>query len=52
MEPATGPAITVDGAVAALEALGIDDAAARLADDALVARAPDPGPRAGWSRCR
>ena len=47
MEPATGPAVTVDAAIAALDALGVDDAAARLADDALVARAPDPGPRAG-----
>jgi hypothetical protein len=47
MEPAAGPAVTVDTAVAALYALGIHDAAARLADDELVARAPDPGPRAG-----
>jgi hypothetical protein len=47
MEPAPGPAVTVDAAVAALEALDIDDAAALLADGALVARAPDPGPRAG-----
>jgi hypothetical protein len=47
MEPATGPAVTVDVAVAALDALGVADAATRLADDALVARAPDPGPRAG-----
>src|SRR4051812_35740200 len=47
MQPATGPAITLDAAVAALDALGIEGAAARLADDALVARAPDPGPRAG-----
>jgi hypothetical protein len=47
MEPATGPTVTVDAAVAALDALGVDDAAGRLADDALVARAPDPGPRAG-----
>jgi hypothetical protein len=47
MEPATGSAISVDGAVAALDALGIDDAARRLADERLLARAPDPGPRAG-----
>jgi hypothetical protein len=47
MEPAAGPPITVDAAVAALEALGIDRAAEHLTDDALVARAPDPGPRAG-----
>jgi hypothetical protein len=47
MEPASGPAVTVDAAMAALDALGVDDAAARLADDALVARVPDPGPRAG-----
>jgi hypothetical protein len=47
MEPATGATVTVDVAITALEALGIDDAAARLADDALVARAPEPGPRAG-----
>jgi hypothetical protein len=47
MEPAAGPAVTLESAVVALDALGIDDAAARLADDALVARAPDPGPRAG-----
>jgi hypothetical protein len=47
MEPATGPAVTFDVAVAALEALGIDDAARRLADERLVACAPDPGPRAG-----
>ena len=30
MEPASGPATTFDGAVAALEELGIDDAATRL----------------------
>jgi hypothetical protein len=47
MAPASGTPITLDGAVAALDALGIDDAAARLADHALVACAPDPGPRAG-----
>jgi hypothetical protein len=47
MEPATGAAVTEDAAVAALDAIGIADAAARLADDALVARVPDPGPRAG-----
>ena len=47
MEPATGAGVTVDAAVAALEAVGIEHAAARLADDALVARAPDPGSRAG-----
>jgi hypothetical protein len=47
MEPATGATVTVDAAVAALDALGVDDAAGRLADPALVARAPDPGPRAG-----
>jgi hypothetical protein len=47
MEPATGPTVTVDAAAAALDALGVDDAAARLADAALVARAPEPGPRAG-----
>ena len=47
MEPATGPAVTVDAALAALDALGVADAATRLADDALVARVPDPGPRAG-----
>jgi hypothetical protein len=47
MEPATGPTVNVDAAVAALEALGVDDAAARLGDDALVARVPDPAPRAG-----
>ena len=47
MEPASGPTVTIDAAVVALEALGVDNAAARLADDALVARAPDPGTRAG-----
>jgi len=47
MEPATGEMVTVDGARAALDALGIDDAADRLDDGALVARVPDPGPRAG-----
>jgi hypothetical protein len=47
MAPASGPPVMLDAAVTALDALGIDDAAARLADDALVARAPDPGPRAG-----
>jgi hypothetical protein len=47
MEPAGGPPVSVDAAVAALDALGIDDAGARLDDDALVTRAPDPGPRAG-----
>jgi hypothetical protein len=47
MEPATGATVTVDAAVAAIDALGVDDARARLADDALLARAPDPGPRAG-----
>jgi hypothetical protein len=47
MTPAIGPALTVDAALAALDALGVDDAAMRFADDALVARAPDPGPRAG-----
>jgi hypothetical protein len=47
MEPATGPAVTLDAATAALDALGVADAAARLADDVLVARAPQPGPRAG-----
>jgi hypothetical protein len=47
MAPASGPTVTVDAAVVALDALGVDDAAPRLADDALVARAPDPGPRAG-----
>jgi hypothetical protein len=47
MAPASGSPVTLDAGVAALVALGIDDAAARLADDALVARAPDPGPRAG-----
>ena len=47
MEPATGAAVTVGAALAALDALRIDDAATRFADDALVAGAPDPGPRAG-----
>ena len=47
MEPATGPPVTVDAAVAALDALGIERAADRLADEELVARAPEPGPRAG-----
>jgi hypothetical protein len=47
MEPAAGPATTLVAATAALDALGIDDAATRLADEALAARAPDPGPRAG-----
>ena len=47
MEPATGSAVTLDGAVAALDALGIEHAEARLADARLLARAPDPGPRAG-----
>ena len=47
MEPASGATVTVDAAVAALEALGVDNAAARLADDALVARHPTQDPRAG-----
>jgi hypothetical protein len=47
MVPAAGPATPPDDALAALTAIGVDDAAARLADDALVARVPEPGPRAG-----
>ncbi len=47
MEPAAGPAMSEADAVAALEALGITHAATRLATPALVARAPDAGPRAG-----
>ncbi len=47
MTPATGPPVTTDRAVAALVAVGLDGAAARLADPELVARVPDAGPRAG-----
>jgi hypothetical protein len=47
MEPATGPAVTDDVAIASLDALGVPDAAAAFAQDALVRRAPRPGPRAG-----
>lgn len=47
MVPAAGPPTSFDGAVAALRALGVDDPATRLADDRLVGRVPDPGPRAG-----
>jgi hypothetical protein len=47
MEPATGDAVTEAAGLAALDALGVPDAAARFADAPLVARAPEPGPRAG-----
>jgi hypothetical protein len=47
MEPATGPAVTVETAVAALDARALLEAAAPLGDDVHQARAPDPGPRAG-----
>jgi hypothetical protein len=47
MVPAPGPAITLDAAVAALEALGVADASVLVRDEHLAARAPDPGPRAG-----
>ena len=47
MVPAEGPAVSHERAVDALEAIGVDHAATRLADDALVARVPDVGPRAG-----
>ena len=44
MVPAAGPATSEADARGALEAVGIPDAAARLADPALCARAPEPGP--------
>jgi hypothetical protein len=47
MEPATGVPVTVAAGVPAGGALGCPRAADRLADDELVARAPEPGPRAG-----
>jgi hypothetical protein len=47
MEPATGDAPTEDEATAALTAVGIADAAGRMAAEGLRARAPAPGPRAG-----
>jgi hypothetical protein len=47
MVPASGPPIGTADAIAALERIGVDDAEARLADDALAARADAPGPRAG-----
>jgi hypothetical protein len=47
MVPAAGDPPDEAGAIAALEAVGITDAAARMADARLRRRAPDPGPRAG-----
>jgi hypothetical protein len=47
MAPATGDAPTEAEALAGLEAVGITDAAGRMHDAALRARAPEPGPRAG-----
>lgn len=47
MEPATGPACSDEAALDALDVLGVPDALARFTDDTLVARAADPGPRAG-----
>lgn len=47
MVPAAGDPPDESTAVAALEAVGITDAATRMADAELRRRAPDPGPRAG-----
>ncbi len=47
MVPAAGDPTDEPAAIAALEAIGIPDASARMADAALRRRAPDPGPRAG-----
>ncbi len=47
MEPAPGPTVTEEAAVAALAAIGMWRPEARLAQDVLIARVPDPGPRAG-----
>jgi hypothetical protein len=47
MVPAAGDLPDERAAIAALESVGIDDAATRMADAELRRRAPDPGPRAG-----
>jgi hypothetical protein len=47
MEPAPGPAVTEEAAVAALAAIGVWRPEARLTQRVLVERVPDPGPRAG-----
>ena len=47
MVPAGGDEPDESAAVAALSAIGVADAAARMTDPALVRRAPQPGARAG-----
>jgi hypothetical protein len=47
MVPAGGEEPDESAAVAALSAIGVVDAAARMTDPALVRRAPQPGARAG-----
>jgi hypothetical protein len=47
MAPAPGPAVTEAQAVQALARIGMWRPEARLAQPVLVARVPDPGPRAG-----
>jgi hypothetical protein len=47
MVPAAGDPTDESAAIAALAAIGITDAAPRMADAELRRRVPDPGPRAG-----
>ena len=47
MVPAPGPAVTDAQAVEALARIGVWRPEARLAQKVLIARVPDPGPRAG-----